>query len=354
MGSQRTNLQRSKRRHRLKPVSRRREPATQNRFFDLSSRVIGQTWTRFIWRTADLLRFDLIGRPWGLIGSVDITYRCNLQCAHCYFEEQGFESELTDDEWIAFFEALKGTNFPFYQCSWVGGEPLVRKDLVGRLRTNFKNNLVATNGTIDLPDWPDVSFYVSVDGTELYYGLLRKKRGLYGRIKENVNAHPHLNVRAAMVVTRHNHECIEEFLQEWSKTSVRSILFQFYTPIRGQSEDNWMGWELRDRVIDRLLALKKRYGKFVENHERVLRLMKSDRAANVTRTCAYAEAAFCFGPTGKPKLPCMMGEKADCARCGCVLPFHIAMLGDRSLAFREIIRGMTGLYTMNREQPART
>ena len=45
---------------------------------------------------------------------------------------------------------------------------------------------------------------------------------------------------------------------------------------------------MRDRVSDQLLALKKHYGKFIENHEMVLRLMKSDRAGNVTRRCAYA------------------------------------------------------------------
>jgi len=33
-------------------------------------------------------------------------------------------------------------------------------------------------------------------------------------------------------------------------------------------------------------------------------------------------------PMGKPKPKCVMGEKADCSRCGCIVPYQ-----DASVAF---------------------
>jgi len=310
--------------------------------FEGVASLIGAVAAKKIFRLVDMVKFDLYGFPKNSIGSVDITYRCNLKCRHCYFLEQGFDDELTDEEWLTFFNALARTDFPFYQCSWVGGEPLLRKDLVGRLMKMFKNNLVATNGSIPLPYWPDANIYVSVDGTEPYYRDMRGKEHLYPLLKKNANR-PDLRVRIAMVVTSKNYKCIDELIEEWSHVAIRSVLFQFYTPIRGLSDDLWPPWELRDKIIDHLIALKKRYGAFIENHDQVLRLMKSDVAHKVTRECLYAEQSFCIGPNGRAKKPCMMGEKADCSKCGCVLPFHTYMIKDRNLTTRELFRQVCGV-----------
>ena len=310
--------------------------------FEKAVRLIGPAAARKIARLVDMVKFDLYGFPKNSLGSVDITYRCNLKCKHCYFLEQGYEDELTDEEWKLFFGALTRADFPFYQCSWVGGEPLLRKKLVGQLMKLFKNNLVATNGSIPLPYWPDAKIYVSVDGTEPHYRDMRGKEHLYPLLKKNANR-PDLHVKIGMVVTSRNYMCIDEMIEEWSHVAIRSVLFQFYTPIRGLDDGLWPDWELRDRILDHLIALKKRYGNFIENHEQVLRLMKSETAQKVTRKCFYAEGSFCLGPDGKVKKPCMMGEKADCSKCGCVLPFHTYMLEDKNLTTREFFRQICGI-----------
>ncbi len=306
------------------------------KLFSATRKLLGLNAAHFIFRMADMAALiRKAGQP-GLFGSVDITCRCNLNCKHCYFTAQGYRRELTDDEWVAHFDRLKEAGFPFYQCSWIGGEPLLRRELIERLMPRFKSNLIATNGSLPLPDWRDANFYVSVDGTIDYYERMRGNRSLYERIKKNINDAPQLKIVAAMCVSKENHDCIPALLEEWRPTHVKGFLFQFYTPIKGD-DALWPGWQLRDRIIDRLIRLKDRYEGFIINPVDELRLMKSAVAPSVTRSCRYAARAYAFGPDGAVKRPCMMGPGADCSRCGCVLPFHVWSVERRNLIFREVL-----------------
>ena len=56
------------------------------------------------------------------------------------------------------------------------------KELIERGMKYFRSNLVATNGTLELPDWPDVNFYISVDGKKEMHDAIRGK-GCHERIK---------------------------------------------------------------------------------------------------------------------------------------------------------------------------
>ena len=321
------------------------------RVFDALTKVAGLKSAHFAFRIWDMLKFLMNGTPRNAVGSIDITYRCNLKCKHCYFMEQGYDSELTDEQWVSKMDYWRDhTDFPFYQCSWVGGEPLMRKKLVEKLMPRFRSNLVATNGSIPLPDWCDCNFYVSVDGTREYYQTMRGKEDLYDRIKDNVNSSPHLKITAGMTVNKDNWRCIPELLEEWNQTHIKGFLFQFYTPIRGLDNDMWPGWKLRDHVIDMIIQLKRRYGDFIHNEIPTLRLMKSKVAPKVTRNCPFSQVAFALGPDGKVKPPCMMGEKADCSRCGCVLPFHTWLLNNSNMIIRELMRTIR-MMVHNRKLP---
>jgi MoaA/NifB/PqqE/SkfB family radical SAM enzyme len=306
--------------------------------FDYSCEKIGKERTKFFFKLYDLSKFDLFGKPKGAIGSIDITNRCNLRCKHCYFFAHDYNElpDLSDDEWIDKLESLKETDFPFYQCSWVGGEPLLRKELIARGMKYFRSNLVATNGTIELPNWPDVNFYISVDGKKETHDAIRG-HGCYDKIRKNVNR-PDLKIHVSMVINKMNYQDIEYFLQEWKAAGVKGCLFQIYTPVRGlKNDDLWPGWELRDKILDTLLTLKEeKYGDFIGVPSFVLRLMRSDRCREVTRNCIFKEVAFCFDPQGRIKKPCMMGPQADCLRCGCILPFHMWALEDKWLMMREL------------------
>lgn len=267
---------------------------------------------------------------------IDITHRCNLSCSHCYFSKQHYETELSSEQWISKFENLKREGFPFLICGWIGGEPLLRKDLVEKGKRYFKSNVVFTNGTIALPHWPDVTFSVSVHGTEdYYYRMSGATRGVYQRIKENVGRDD-LNVIIAFCVTRLNYECIEEMLEEWSQTSIKGIAFEFYTPMKGEGNELWLDWHERDRIIDQLQSLRKTYGDFIWVSDRLYRLMKSDLSYKITQNCPFSKIGFAFDPMGIQKVPCQLGPMADCSRCGCILPFFSLLLAHRRQLIPEI------------------
>ncbi len=89
--------------------------------------------------------------------SIDVTTKCNLRCKHCYFfsYDQDGRTDLTDEEWLKIIESMQKGAHPYYSCTWVGGEPLLRKGLIEKGRRYFKANRVVTNGTLPIPDWPD-------------------------------------------------------------------------------------------------------------------------------------------------------------------------------------------------------
>ncbi len=289
------------------------------------------------------LGFFLFGFPKNGFVSIDVSKECNLRCKHCYFFEQDYiDSELDVDMWIDKLEALKRTStmkeFPFMQCTWVGGEPLIRKDLIERGRKYFRWNTVVTNGTIPLPNWPDVNWYISIDGDEALHEEIRNKKGIYRRAMQNLKDHPDLQVTIAFCITKQNAHCLETVVKDWYEAGAGHISFDFYTPIETINEPMWLPFDERDRVLDQLIALKRIYQDFFIIPERVLRLMKQDICRSVTDHCMFSTHSTSFGPTGAIKEKCMMGPKADCDRCGCVVPFYMASLTDRQLIVEDAVR----------------
>jgi hypothetical protein len=105
-------------------------------------------------------------------------------------------------------------------------------------------------------------------------------------------------------------------------------------------------------MLDKLIALKKIYGDFFALPERVFHLMKSDRCKRVTDNCLFAKKSFAFGPQGTLKEKCMMGPKADCDRCGCVVPFYMASLVDREAILQDNARSIARVLARSRDTVA--
>jgi MoaA/NifB/PqqE/SkfB family radical SAM enzyme len=271
-----------------------------------------------------------LGLPRNAFGSIDVTERCNLRCKHCYFfQNDQPERALSLQDWVGLLQSWKRTRsrieFPFFQCSWVGGEPLLRPDLIEHGRKFFRYNLVVTNGTLPLPDWPNVDFYVSVDGDEEVHEDIRGKKGIYRRIKQNVTTAGRKRVTLSCCITRQNAHCLERLVEEWAAL-VGGFTFDFYTPVIGADDPLWVPGHERDLILERLLALQRAYPESLRVTERALRLMRSDVAGKVTQHCLFARKAFAYNALGQLKEKCMMGSKADCARCGCIVPFYLHSL----------------------------
>jgi len=70
-----------------------------------------------------LSRATSLGVPFSV--HLDLTYRCNERCVHCYLNHEG-GGEMTTNEWRATLEQLAGAGTFFLTVS--GGEPLLRPD----------------------------------------------------------------------------------------------------------------------------------------------------------------------------------------------------------------------------------
>jgi MoaA/NifB/PqqE/SkfB family radical SAM enzyme len=309
------------------------------------------------------IAFFFFGLPKNAFGSIDVTNRCNLRCTHCYYyatPDQALPGELEAEQWIERLEELKRTRprweFPFFNVTWVGGDPLIRKDVIEKCKPYFRYNTIVTNGTMPLPDWPDVNWYVSIDGDQEMHERIRDPHGswrkngapgLYHRIKRNVERAKHLGITITYVITRDNARCIETVVKEWYEAGAKHITFDFMTPVVSAGatpgdrshDEQWLDFHERDRVIDQLIALRRIYGDFFVIPERVFRLMRSENARRVTDACLLREKSFTFDASGKPKGKCVMGDAADCDRCGCVVPFYLRSLTDRRLIVEDLASG---------------
>jgi len=294
----------------------------------------------------DLARvgFFLFGVPRNGFGSIDVTTRCNLGCRHCYHQQQEHLEdivELSVEQWISRLEEIRRSvprwQFPFFNCSWVGGEPLLRQDLVQRCLRYFRYNTVVTNGTIPLPRWERVSWYVSVDGDREAHDLVRQQPGCHERVLGNVRRNLDLGITIACCVNRLNAHCVEQVVRDWYDEGVKHVTFDFHTPMEGEEDDLWLPPPERDRVLDRLLALREIYGDFFVIPRRVLELMRSDNAARVTGDCLLRTHGFAWDAAGWAKGKCVMGPAADCARCGCVVPFYLRALTDRRMILKDLV-----------------
>jgi Fe-coproporphyrin III synthase len=289
--------------------------------------------------------FFVFGVPRNGFGSIDVTNRCNLRCKHCYFFEQELPEELSVDQWVAKLEEIRRSSpiweFPFFNCSWVGGEPLLRQDLIERCRPYFRYSTIVTNGTIPIPEWGwPVTWYVSIDGDEETHEYLRDKKGCYGRAMKHVKERAHLGITIAYCISRANAHCIERTVKDWYEAGARNMTFDFYTPIQGVDDrELWIPFEERDRILDQLIALHRIYGDFFAIPERVFRLMRSEHCQKVTSRCLLYSRSFAFDAAGRSKGKCVMGEKADCNRCGCVVPYYLHAITDRRQILEDLGRG---------------
>lgn len=279
-----------------------------------------------------LARFALEGIPKDAVCSVDVTNQCNLRCHHCYFFEHEQPENLAVERWRAFFDKLKAEGFPFFSCTWVGGEPLMRQEIIEMGSQYFRRNMVVTNGTIRIPDWPHVNFKVSVDGVEARHDRLRGAK-TYQRIKRMIRdaAERGLRIGIATVLTRENEGELEQFVEEWRNEPINSgIIFEFYTYMHGQPEADklWLNYEERDRVIDRLLAIKGKYPNLVECTTHALELLRSENCRTVTDNCLAESKMASWDVSGNRKEKCILGPKADCDRCGCAVPFWLHSFED--------------------------
>jgi len=271
------------------------------------------------------------------VAVVNITNRCNLSCQHCFIFRDGNPNEApasVHDELssAAILETLVELRdrHGITSVLWMGGEPLLRREVIREGIRLFPRNTIVSNGTIPPVDFgPRALYVVSLDGPEELNDSIRG-RGTYRRVVRNLSRIPAgftTPVQVQCVVTKRNQHRLEEVVAAVRETRAGWITFTFYVPrAHDRSPDVWETNEERAAAVREVMRLKARYPGFVRNSARMLELMLPPDCRRVTDACPahdhvlplYLEGDHFATPF------CCYGNDVDCDRCGAWVVFSLA------------------------------
>ena len=269
-------------------------------------------------------------------GLVNVTNVCNLSCSHCFVfraDNPNKPKDRMDDQTMLYQLKTLRDKHDIKSMLFMGGEPMIRKDLVLEGMKLFESASIVTNGTYGIPSVPGHLVTVSLDGPKELNDSIRGE-GVFDKVKESVfarDAKDGTTVMLQMTITAQNHEGIEDFVEEVQDWPVTGVAFTFYVPVKG--DDTGLGWnDLRDRdpIIDRVIAVKAKYPSVVKTNVGALELMKSDIAIESTgedgEPCHMKNMLPLYmGAGGHFEKPfCCYGNDVDCSRCGAYAVFNAA------------------------------
>ena len=127
--------------------------------------------------------------PWK--GQLELTYRCNVECIHCYCKgSENKDEELSTSEWKKIINEIHREGCLL--LNFTGGEPLVRDDFLelhayakskGFLTMLFTNGLLITKKMIDyLVKSPPYSIEITLYGiTKKTYEAITQVKGSFAK-----------------------------------------------------------------------------------------------------------------------------------------------------------------------------
>jgi len=268
-----------------------------------------------------------------MYGSVDVNNVCNLHCTHCYWWlNRKEEQDMSMEDWKKIIKE-KFNKQHIFVTTLVGGEPTLRPDIIEVFCKEMPNRVcVVTNGTYPLKQYDGLYFYwVSLDGTEEVHDTIRGK-GAYEKTKKNIldyTAGPGRRGKPAwkdiwitMTINSQNYMTVEDLMEEWHG-KVNKIGLQFHTPfVKGDPLMLPFG-ELRSSVVDKIIAMKKKYPDYVVNPVSQMSLMKGNWGGVGTNPVQCPSwAILSLDHMGRVKKPCCIGSadakslKPICEECG--------------------------------------
>lgn len=231
--------------------------------------------------------------------TIDITNKCNLKCRFCYYFKNFPRKELSDEEWLEKIKWIKKILKPIH-CSWLGGEPLLRYELLKKLTPKFLTNWVFTNGTLPLNHLKRTSYGVSVYGPKRIHDFLRSKS--YDKIRENISSSRVKKIFLINVINSYNYKYLEEFVKDWVNTNVKGVGFYFMNNVNER---------IKKFSYKKVWELKKEYPGFIFFYKEFLRTRRR-------KECIIPKISVSFSADGKIKKPCFFGF--PCSECLCILP----------------------------------
>lgn len=267
---------------------------------------------------------------------VNVTNACNLSCKHCFVfrdENPNQPKDKMDDATMLEQLRLLRDKHQIKSMLFMGGEPMIRKELVLEGIKMFDRPAIVTNGTYGIPSVPGCLVTVSLDGPEHLSDPIRGE-GVFQKVKEAVFARQPDDgtiVMLQMAVTRENEQGIEEFVEEVKDWPLSGIAFTFYVPTRNDTSGlAWPNLSDRDEAVRRVMAVKRKYSDRVKANIGALELMLSDVALKYTgengENCLMMNTLPLYMGDGGhfERTFCCYGNDVDCSACGAYSVFNTA------------------------------
>lgn len=267
------------------------------------------------------LHDKLAGKRVPLTGSLELTFRCNLRCVHCYVGEA--RADLPGKEEITYPETCDLLDQIVDEgCLWLlltGGEPLLRPDFLdiytyakqkGLLVTLFTNGTLITPQIADfLQEWRPFVVEISLYGrTKETYEKVTGVLGSYERCLRGIELLLERGVPLklkAMAMTLNKHEIWA--MKEYAESL--GVDFRFDPLIHAGLDGSQKPTELRitpEEVVQFDLADAKRLSIWRESCERLWGAPSDQRHLFV---CGAGMGTFHVDPYGE--LSICMGYRAE-------------------------------------------
>ncbi len=282
--------------------------------------------------------------------SIEITRECPLRCPGCYAYEPAHLGggvtlrQLHDRKGNALIEGVLEVvdRFKPLHLSIVGGDPLVRyrelKTLVPQLLQRGIHLQIVTSAFRPLPEeWaamPRLTVAVSIDGLAAEHDK-RRAPATYERILKNIAGQRitvHCTVTGPMLrqQTDQTSSYLNRFLAFWTPMpEIRRVWFSLFTPQMGDNSEEVLTAKERARVIDELLALRRKYSK-LEMPEPLIREFLSPPSS--PEKCVFARTTTTISADLHTRIsPCQFGGKPDCSQCGCMASMGLAAIASAKL-----------------------
>jgi sulfatase maturation enzyme AslB (radical SAM superfamily) len=277
--------------------------------------------------------YKLFHKKAPMYGSVDVNNVCNLHCTHCYWWlNRKEEQDMSVEDWRRIIRDTFNKQHIFV-TTLVGGEPTLRPDILEVFCEMMPQRVcVVTNGTFPLKQYKGLYFYwISLDGTEEVHDSIRGT-GAYQKTRKNIMDYiagpprrgkpAYKDIWITMTINSLNYHTVEDLAEEW-KGVVNKIGFQFHTPcVKGDPLTFPFG-EARNKVVDKIIEMKKKYPQYVINSAKQISLMKGNwGGVGTTPVQCPSWAILSLDHMGRVKQPCCIGSadskglKPLCEDCG--------------------------------------
>ena len=263
---------------------------------------------------------------------VNITNRCTLRCKHCFVYRDGNPNDRKEEmDTSTMLEKLAEMqrHHEIQIMLWMGGEPLLRPDVLQDGIKFFARNTITTNGTLAPMELPNCTYVISVDGPPELNDAIRGK-GTFKKVMKTLSSIPEQFASTIMcqcVVTRQNEDSLEELIKLMQATRAEGMTFSFYVPPKKDTSDlTWSSLERRDKAIQKVMNFKERHPDFVWNKWRSLELMLSENSKAVTDNCPSRRLVLPLYLEGNEFVTpyCCYGNDVDCELCGAWVVFYLA------------------------------